>query len=72
MRLYRAVCAWLEAHAQQMGNEDEPGRDTQLDALVETAHQYTTPPEMHAAHRGQPIDDDDGAYKHRRIGFTRN
>ncbi|WP_461169283.1 hypothetical protein [Arthrobacter sp. Z1-15] len=70
MRLYKAVCAWLEAHAQQMGHDDASDRDTQLDALVETSHSYTTQPEMHIAHRGQSIDDDDGgAY---RLGFQRN
>lgn len=73
MRLHNAVCAWLEAHAAQM-RRDEPteSREVQLDALVETAHSYTSPPELHAGHRGQSLDDDDGGvYKHGRIGFQR-
>lgn len=76
MRLYKAVCAWLEAHAQQMGNEEtpsEPQPEGNNFSQAEHAHSYTTQPEMHAANRGQSIDDDDsGAYKHRRVGFARN
>ena len=70
MRLYRAICAWLETSTAQMGDTGEPGRDTQMDALVETAHSYTSQPEMHAAHRGQSVDDDDGGVY--RLGFQRN
>lgn len=76
MRLYRAVCAWLEAQAQQMGREDvadEPRPEGDVYSQAEHAHSYTTQPEMHLANRGQSIDDDDrGAYRHRRVGFARN
>lgn len=72
MRLYNAVCAWLEANAAQMGNDEAAGRDTQLDALVETAHQYTGEPELHVGHRGTTFDDyDDRAARIRPIGFHR-
>lgn len=66
MRLYKAVCAWLEANAQQMGkvDEHEPHPEGDVYAQAEHAHSYTTQPEMHIANRGQSIDDDDGgAYK---------
>lgn len=66
MRLYKAVCAWLEANAQQMhrSDEHEPHPEGDVYAQAEYAHSYTTQPEMHIANRGQSIDDDDGgAYK---------
>lgn len=67
MRLYRAVCAWIEAHAAQMGHKnepDEPHPEGDVYAQAEHAHSYTSQPELHAGHRGQSIDDDDGgAYK---------
>lgn len=66
MRLYNAVCAWLEAHAQQMGKDDspEPHPEGDIYAQAEHAHSYTSEPELHAGHRGTSLDDDDGgAYK---------
>lgn len=69
MRLYRAVCAWLEAHAAQMGQDDGPHSEGDVYSQAEHAHSYTSQPELHAGHRGQSIDDDDGgAY---RLGFQR-
>lgn len=72
IRLYRAVCGWLEADAQaKTGGEPQPEGNNFSQA--EHAHSYTTQPELHNGYRGQSIDDDDGgAYRVRRIGFTRN
>lgn len=71
MRLYKAVCAWLEAHAAQMGQEDEPHPEGDVYSQAEHAHSYTTEPEMHAGHRGISIDYDDESRKRGRIGFQR-
>lgn len=59
MRLYRAICAWLEASAATM--------------TAEHAHSYTQAPELHAGHRGQSVDDDDGGvYRAPTAGFAHN
>jgi len=72
MRLYRAVCAWLEASAAGMSEECEPQPEGNNFAQAEYAHSYTAAPELHAGHRGQSIDDDEGGvYRARPIGFTR-
>lgn len=70
MRLYNAVCAWLEAHAAQMGR-DEPteSREVQLDALVETAHTYSTEPELHAGYRAEPLYYEDRSRRRQPLGF---
>ena len=73
MRLYNAICAWLEAHAASMGAEQEPQPEGNNFAQAEYAHAYTATPELHAGHRGISIDDDDsGAYKTRPVGFMPN
>ena len=76
MRLYNAVCAWLEAHAAHMDcGDDQPAetRETQLDTLIETAHPYTSEPELHAGHREPPYDDEARARRRGRpIGFHPN
>lgn len=75
MRLYRAICAWLEADAKaKLGNDDhEPHPEGNNFTQAEYAHSYTQAPELHAGHRGQSLDDDDsGAHHRHRIGFTRN
>ena len=63
-RLLNAMCAWLEADAeakrQTPTTEDHPEGNNF--AQVETAHQYTSMPELHASYREQSIDDDNGAY----------
>ena len=74
MRLYNAICTWLEAHAAQMGRdaapEDELHAEGDVYSQAEHAHSYTSRPELHAGHRGQSIDDDDGgAYKARPISL---
>lgn len=72
MRLYKAICAWLEADAAAKGGESEPQPEGNNFAQAEHAHSYTAQPEMHAGYRGQSIDDDEGgAYRVRPIGFTR-
>ena len=72
MRLYRAICAWLEAHAASMNTEQEPMPEGNNFAQAEYAHSYTAAPELHAGHRGQSIDDDEGGvYRSRPTGFTR-
>ena len=72
MRLYNAICAWLEAHAEQMGR-DEPteSREVQLDALVETAHSYSTEPEFHAGYRAEPLYYEDRTRRRQPLGFQR-
>ena len=70
MRLYKAVCAWLEASAKQMGAEHEPIPEGNNFAQAEYAHAYTAAPELHAGYSSQSIDDDQGgAY---RLGFQPN
>jgi hypothetical protein len=76
MRLYAAICAWLEAHATSMGS-DEPQREPQPEGnnftQAEHAHSYTSEPELHAAYSRQSIDDDQGGVDRMRpIGFRRN
>lgn len=70
MRLYNAICTWLEAHAASMSAEDEPQPEGNNFAQAEHAHSYTSPPELHAGTSRQSLDDDDGGiYK---IGFAPN
>lgn len=72
MRLYRAICAWLEASAQAMASDQEP-RPEGSTSQAEHAHSYTTAPELHVAYSSQSIDDDDGArHRPRRVGFAPN
>ncbi|MDQ0102340.1 hypothetical protein J2T10_001986 [Paenarthrobacter nicotinovorans] len=72
MRLYRAICAWLEAHAASMTAEHDPQPEGNNFTQAEHAHSYSAPPELHAGYNRQSIDDDDGGtYRARTIGFTR-
>jgi hypothetical protein len=72
MRLYRAICAWLEASAAAMSEPDEYGPEGAGQSQAEHAHAYTTAPELHIGYSERSIDDDDGgAYKPQPIGFTR-
>ncbi|MCQ1951606.1 hypothetical protein NNX28_16940 [Arthrobacter sp. zg-Y859] len=68
MRLYRAVCAWLEAHAAQMGHQEdqEPQPEGNNFTQLEHAHSYTSEPELHAGYRDQPEYYED---RRGRIGF---
>lgn len=75
MLLYRAVCAWLEAHAATMGAtvEHEPHPEGNNFAQAEHAHSYSAPPELHIGSDRQSLDDDQGGvYRVRPIGFRRN
>jgi hypothetical protein len=74
MRLYRAICAWLEASAAAMSEPQEFGPEGAGPSQAEHAHSYTTPPELHMRSDRQSLDDDDsGSYRKRRpMGFTRN
>lgn len=73
MRLYRAICAWLEASAEAMAAPDEFYPEGAGEARSEHAHSYTSRPELHTGYSERTIDDDDGgAYRTRPIGFTRN
>lgn len=73
MRLYNAICAWLEAHAASMGAQEEPQPEGNNFAQAEYAHSYSAQPELHAGHRGQSLDDGDGGvYRVRPIGFAPN
>jgi hypothetical protein len=54
MRLYRAICAWLEATAfEKLANAgaEEPHPEGNNFAHVEHAHSFTTEPELHAGYR---------------------
>lgn len=76
MRLYSAICAWLEAHAASMGVEPvqhEPHPEGNNFAQAEHAHSYTSEPELHEGYSRQSLDDDQGGvYRVRPIGFRRN
>jgi len=47
MRLYRALCAWLEASAEALREQPEFGPEGAGEARVEYARGYTSPPELH-------------------------
>jgi hypothetical protein len=73
MRLYSAICAWLEAHAAMMSSPDEPMPEGAGSSQAEHAHSFSAPPELHAASDRQSLDDDQGGiYRTRPIGFRRN
>jgi len=73
VRLYNAICAWLEASARSMGHEDEPQPEGNNFAQAEYAHSYSAPPELHASSDRQSLDDDQGGvYRSRPTGFQRN
>ena len=63
MRLYNAICLWLEATAlEKMGGSEEPHPEGNNFSHVEHAHSYTTEPELHAGWRPSHIDWDDRAH----------
>lgn len=74
MRLYKAVCAWLEAHAAQMGHDEELHPEGDVYSQAEHAHSYTSEPELHAGHRDQPeyYEDEARTPRRRPIGFRPN
>lgn len=71
IRLYRAICTWLEADAEaKLQPSPEPQAEGNNFAQAEHAHSYTAPPEMHAGWGRQSIDDDEGGTY--RLGFQPN
>lgn len=60
MRLYQAICTWLEASAFEKlsgaGGAEEPHPEGNNFAHVEHAHSFTTEPELHAGWRPDSID----------------
>jgi len=63
LRLYNAICLWLEATAlEKMGGSEEPHPEGNNFSHVEHAHSYTTEPELHAGWRPSHIDWDDRAH----------
>ena len=66
MRLYNAICTWLEATAFEKlagaGAPDEPHREGNNFAHVEHAHSYTTEPELHAGWQPSHTGWDDQAH----------
>ena len=55
MRLYAAICAWIEATAfeklAKAGAEEEPQREGNNFAQAEHAHSFSSEPELHAGWR---------------------
>jgi hypothetical protein len=60
MRLYHAICTWLEASALEKlagaGSSEEPQPEGNNFAHVEHAHSYSTMPELHEGYRPESID----------------
>lgn len=68
MRLYRAICFYLEATAMQRMAEaegGEPQREGAGGSQVEHAHSFTSEPEMHSGWRPSDVDWEDRTH----IGF---
>lgn len=58
MRLYNAICLWLEATAmEKLGSSDEPQPEGNNFAHVEHAHSFSTEPELHAGWRPEHMAD---------------
>lgn len=62
MRLYHAICTWLEASAFEKlagGSAEEPHPEGNNFAHVEHAHSFTSEPELHAGWRPSDVDMED-------------
>ena len=60
MRLYNAICAWIEATAiEKLGaaGGDEPQREGNNFAQAEHAHSFSSEPELHAGYRPEHMAD---------------
>jgi hypothetical protein len=61
MRLYNAICSWIEATAFEKlagaGAAEEPQPEGNNFAQAEHAHSFTTEPELHAGHRPEHMMD---------------
>lgn len=64
MRLYNAICSWLEATAFEKlaAGGVEPVPEGNCFAHVEHAHSFTTEPELHAGWRPSHIGWEDQAH----------
>ncbi|MGZ4659832.1 MAG: hypothetical protein ACXVYB_00975 [Arthrobacter sp.] len=64
MRLYHAICTWIEAAAFEKlaGSAEEPRAEGNNFAHIEHAHSFTTEPELHAGWRPSDVDWDDRAH----------
>jgi hypothetical protein len=65
LRLYRAICFFLEATAMQRMAEaegGEPQREGAGGSQVEHAHSFTSEPEMHSGWRPSDVDWEDRAH----------
>ena len=72
MRLYNAVCAWLEARTAMMSATDEPMPEGAGQSQAEHAHSFSAPPELHLASNREALEEDlEGGYRTRPIGFRR-
>lgn len=58
MRLYHAICAWLEASAlEKLGKGEEAVPEGNNFAQAEHAHSFTNEPELHAGYRPEHMMD---------------
>lgn len=63
MRLYHAICTWLEASAlEKLSGGAEPQPEGNNFAHVEHAHSFTTEPELHAGWRPSGVDWEDRSH----------
>jgi hypothetical protein len=66
MRLYNAICTWLEATAFEKlasaGAAEEPHPEGNNFAHVEHAHSFSTEPELHNGWRPSHVDWDDRSH----------
>ena len=67
MRLYAAICAWIEATAfeklAKAGAEEEPQPEGNNFAQAEHAHSFSSEPELHAGWRPSDLQWEDRANK---------
>ena len=67
MRLYNAICAWIEATAfEKLAKASEPDESPQPEgnnfAQVEHAHSFSSEPELHAGWRPSDVGWEDRAH----------
>lgn len=65
MRLYHAICAWIEASAlaKIAGGGEEPQAEGNNFAQLEHAHSFSSEPELHAGWRPSDVQWEDRAGK---------
>lgn len=71
MRLYAALCAWLEASTRLMEAPEEFHREGAGEARSEHAHAYAAPPELHIRSNHEPAYNDEDRARRTPLGFTR-